>query len=205
MSETKICNNGKMDFAFEPSNDNQYAIMKYIAKWKYIYISMVNVGDIINNSRSSYPRLKDTKKRGRPGFFEMNMKIFNLIMEDPYFNSYKLIFTQPNLPFAFNFSVLLEMVSDKIGVADFQIVVKKTESSIKCFQNNSWFNSWPYEIVSGTRTYNDFIKNKMFVGTHQTPSNDSLTNSETIINFMDNLDMTENDYKSLLKYIINKI
>ncbi len=63
----------------EPKDDETYAIMKYIEKYVEHFNRYVEYGTIISNSRSMFPRLVHTNKRGQIAFKEMNNLLFSEI------------------------------------------------------------------------------------------------------------------------------
>ena len=192
----------------EPKDDETYAIMKYIEKYvEYFFQGVVNQ-DIISNSRSMFPRLRNTNKRGQQALMEVNKELFEKITNEPFFHDiFRRLPIENGFPNGFNLQVLMLIKMGNCKVENFKVVLHNPPFSFS--QNITFWNNtnWSCYTEDMGTMYGEFIEGIL---DHTEILNEDqidnpLSNSENIINLMDNLDLNENDYKNILKYIINKI
>ncbi len=107
----------------------------------------------------------------------------------------------------FNFGVIMMIVKGFCKVENFRIVLTNPHFSYQ--QHNEFWNTNNWSINTEDRgvNYEEYIEGILdhTQNLNENQIDNPLSNSDNIINLMDNLELSEIDYKNILKYIINKI
>jgi hypothetical protein len=209
-------------FQIEPQETEHVKIYKFL---EWIQQWFLDNQDITYSSRRTmWGRLLETNKRGEKGARQLVKHVCDLAKDEYEFND--VIFSDPND----EFQVIHNIFKGNIFLKDFRIyqfhyfpvIQSKMDKMKKIINLQDHEYDWKVDVVSGAEyssfdrkykidtenyyelvPYDSFLQN--YIEGQEQTNNFETDNVNTIINVMDEIDLSTTELILLSKYIINRI
>lgn len=196
-----------------PTNKYEDDIIGVIRKYRTALYDMRD--EIYSSSRAMYLRLKDSHKRGRPGFFQLHDVLVNDCINnrnlDEDLTTALYLLKCLAYPLQRKWMYVEEgcLIIDRTQFTNHQhyyIFNTERKISIKGVEFLTWIgrmeNDFPHTTI--TDFYTDYMKAKHNL-IPEPIQHLEIEQSDTIIEMMSNLELNQNDYVKLLKYITQQL
>jgi hypothetical protein len=197
-----------------PTNKEEDDLIQSIRKYK-MQLNVMNANsETYKSKRAMYSRLDNTDKRGRAGFYELHNEIINRCNITDDASKHILKFLAYPLQADWMYQETDFFVIDRRKFTNHGTYYRTNDDGciyIGGIRFMTWIGrmskdeeSWYGEQPPLSDYFTEYYKSKHNLIPEPIPQ-EQIDQSDTIIEMMDNLELNQNDYIKLLKYITQKI